>query len=38
LKPLHPRLKAWLWFAGIYLASLVAFAIVTGALHFLARA
>jgi len=38
LKPLHPRLKTWLWFLGIYLASVAVFAAVTGALRFLAHA
>jgi hypothetical protein len=31
------RLKAWLWFLGIYLASVAVFALVTGALHLLAH-
>jgi hypothetical protein len=37
LKRQHARLKAWLWFLGIYLVSLLAFATVTGLLRFLAR-
>lgn len=28
-----PKLKAWLWFAGIYLASVAAFAVATALLH-----
>jgi hypothetical protein len=35
---LPSRLKAWLWFLGIYLASLAAFAAVTGVLHLFTRA
>jgi hypothetical protein len=38
LNRLHPKLKAWLWFLGIYLASLAMFAAVTGALHLFTRA
>jgi hypothetical protein len=38
LKPLHPRLKSWLWFLGIYLASVAVFALVTGALHLFTQA
>jgi hypothetical protein len=38
LRPLHPRLKTWLWFLGIYLASVAVFALVTGALHLFTRA
>jgi hypothetical protein len=37
LKPARPRLKAWLWFLGIYLGSLAVFAIVTGVLHLFTR-
>ncbi len=32
-----PRLKNWLWFAGIYLASLAAYALMAGLLHFFTR-
>jgi hypothetical protein len=38
LKPLGPRLKGWLWFLGIYLASVAVFAAVMGALHLFTRA
>jgi hypothetical protein len=33
-----PKLKAWLWFAGIYLLSLAVFAMLTGLLRFFIHA
>jgi hypothetical protein len=32
------KLRAWLWFVGLYVASLTAFLAVTGLLHYLIRA
>ncbi|HEV7164455.1 MAG: hypothetical protein ACHQAZ_02720 [Gammaproteobacteria bacterium] len=33
----RPRLRSWLWFAGIYLGSLAAYALLTGLAHFFIR-
>lgn len=33
--PRDARLRAWLWFAGIYLASVAALATITALAHFL---
>lgn len=35
---MSPKLRSWLWFAGIYLLSLAAFAAVTGLLRLFIRA